>query len=202
MKNFPKTIFTVLAAGLASSALFTQEAQAAKIVGTIGLEGAARFGTRIFNATQVVEWRGPDIGFTRVGYTTGDFSGIPLFTEAAMSAPWTFNPSTATPSLWSVGGFKFDLLSSTIFVQNTSELIVLGSGIVSGNGFDPTPAFFAFAAANVGGEFSSISAFTIALAPDGGSTVALLGMGLGVIEFIRRKLRCPCLKCRISTNFA
>jgi len=168
-----------------------QPAQAAKIVGTIGLDGAARFDTRIFNATQVVEWRGfPNIGFTSVNYTTGDFSGIPLFTEAAMSAPWTFNPSTATPGLWSVGGFTFDLLSSTITLQSTDELIITGTGIVSGNGFDPTRAFFAFAAANVGGEFSSISALTIALAPDGGSTVALLGMGLGAIEFIRRKLRC------------
>lgn len=190
MKNFPKTILAVLAAGLASSALFTQEAQAAKIVGAIGLDGAARFDTRIFNATQVVEWRGTDIGFANVGYTTGDFSGIPLFTEAAMSAPWTFNPSTATPGLWSVGGFTFNLLSSTIRLQMPGFLLIEGTGIVSGNGFDPTPAFFEFSAVNVGGEFSSFSAFTIALAPDGGSTVALLGMGLGVIELICRKLRC------------
>jgi hypothetical protein len=193
MKNITKTILAVLVAGLVSSALSTQQAQAAQINGAIDFAGSVMFDTlNLGTATQVAQWRDVfgNVGFSNVAATNGDFSGIALGTQAVMGTPWIFNPSTATPGLWSVGGFTFDLLSSTIVTQTATFLNISGTGIVSGNGFDPTAATWAFTVQNAGstGPWFSFSA-NLAGVPDGGSAVALLGLGLGVIEFIRRKLR-------------
>ena len=86
-----------------------------------------------------------------------------------MATPWIFTPSTFTPGLWSVlgfgpqgQGFTFDLMSATVVDQTATFLNITGTGIIRADGFDDT---------------------------DGGSAVALLGMGLGVIEFIRRRVR-------------
>ena len=78
------TMKTLILAAIRCSLMFVavtaslvsiQPAQAARIVGEIEFFGEAKFDTTNFlNATQVVEWRAPNIGFTRVGYTTGDFS--------------------------------------------------------------------------------------------------------------------------------
>jgi VPDSG-CTERM motif len=193
MKNITKTILAVIAAGLVSSALSTPQAQAAQINGAIDFAGAVMFDTlNLQDATQVAQWRDVfgNVGFSNVAVVTGDFSGIPLGTQAVMGTPWIFNPSTATPGLWSVGGFTFDLLSSTVVTQTATFLNISGAGIVSGNGFDPTMATWAFSVQNAGGTGSWFSfSANLATVPDGGAAVALLGIGLGVIEFIRRKLR-------------
>jgi hypothetical protein len=195
MKNLTKTILAVMAAGLVTTALSTQEAQAARINGTIDFAGSVMFDTGtggLTNATQVAQWRDVfgNAGFSNVAATHGDFSGIVLGTQAAMATPWIFNPSTPTPGLWSVGGFTFDLLSSLVVTQTPTFLNITGTGIISGNGFDPTNANWAFSVQDAGGihEFFSFSA-NAATVPDGGSAVALLGISLGAIEFIRRKLR-------------
>jgi protein with PEP-CTERM/exosortase system signal len=193
MKNLTKTLLAVLAAGFVSSALSTQEAQAAKINGTIDFAGSVKLDTiSLATATQIVQWRDVfgNLGFTNVAATTDDFNVIPLGTKATMATPWIFNPSTATSGLWSVGGFTFDLLNSTIVTQNAMFLDVKGHGTISGNGFDVTASTWAFTIQNAGGNrlFISFSANN-ATVPDGGSAVSLLSIGLGVIEFVRRKLR-------------
>jgi hypothetical protein len=193
MKNLTKTILAVIAAGVVSSALSIQEAQAAQINGTIDFAGSAKFdSTSLANATRVAVWRDVfgNAGFSNVADTTGDFSSITLGTQATMATPWIFNPSTATPGLWSVGGFTFDLLGSTVVTQTATFLNISGTGVVSGNGFDPTAGTWAFTVQNAGGNhtFFSFSA-NVATVPDGGSAVALLGIALAGIEFARRKLR-------------
>ena len=55
-----------------------------------------------------------------------------------MATPWIFHPSTATPGLWSVGGFTFDLISATVVTQTATFLNITGTGTVSGNGFEDT----------------------------------------------------------------
>jgi hypothetical protein len=98
---------------------------------------------------------------------------------------------TATPGLWSVGGFTFDLLSATVLVQNAKTLSIEGTGIVSGNGFDPTA--MDFTTQSSGGKTRttfSFSANGVAVGvPDGGSAVALLGLALTGIELLRRRLK-------------
>ena len=198
MKNLTKTILTLIAAGFALTALSTQEAQAAKISGRLDLAGSVMFdASALQNVTQVVEWRDifGNAGFSNVAAFNGSFVGfVNLGDQATMATPWTFLPPPGgQPALWSVGGFTFDLTSATVVTRTAEFLNITGVGTVSGNGFEATMARWAFSVANSGGgtgDFFSFSANTAAQGvPDGGSAVALLGMGLGVIEFIRRKLR-------------
>ena len=134
-----------------------------------------------------------NLGFSNVAATIGDFSGIPLGSQATMATPWIFTPSTVTPGLWSRvrWRFTFDLLSATVVDQTATFLNITGTGIITAAGFEDTSASWAFTVQNAGGnhDFFSFSANSATGVPDGGSAVALLGMGLGVIEFIRRKLR-------------
>ncbi len=189
MKNLTKTILAVLAIGFISCALFSEQAQATPITGNINFAGSVQFDTNFANATRVVTWL--DI-FNNAGFTsvapggTGDL-GIAPGTQATMAQPWIFNPSTPTPGLWSVGGFTFDLLASTVVTHNAQFLSITGTGIVSGNGFDPTNMEWSFTTQNMGGTTFSFSATGTAV-PDGGSAVALLGLALVGIEVLRRKL--------------
>ena len=194
MKNRSKTLLAVLITGLLSCALFSQQAGATPIQGDINFAGAVRFDTTsLKTATRVVTWFDShgNAGFSSVQVgATGDFSGIAAGTKAAMPHPWIFNPSTPTPGLWSVGGFKFDLLSSTIVTQNVNFLTITGTATISGNGFDPTSATWAFSTQNSSGRPKTFFSFSADDAvPDGGSAVALLGIALTGIEVLRRKLR-------------
>jgi len=196
MKNPTKTLLALLAAGLATTALSTHEAQANQINGTIDFAGATQFDKSLANATRVVKWRdvNGNLGFSNVADVTGNFSSIALGTQATMATSWIFSPSTPTPGLWSVGGFTFNLLSSIVVTRTSTFLNITGTGIISGNGFDPTEGTWAFTSQNAGGTHTGTHTFfsfsaNAASVPDGGSAVALLGMGLGVIEFVRRRVR-------------
>jgi VPDSG-CTERM motif len=198
MKNLSKTLIAILASGLLSCTLFSQQAQALPTIviqGNINFAGAVQFDTNsLATATQVVNWFdiNGNAGFSSVAPgATGTFAGIAAGTQATMAQPWIFNPSTPTPGLWSVGGFTFDLLSSTIVTQNASTLVIEGNGIVSGNGFDPTAMEWAFTTQSAGGRTGTIFSFSangVNGIPDGGSAVALLGLALVGIEVLRRKL--------------
>jgi hypothetical protein len=191
-----KTVLAVLTLGLLSCGLFSQQAQAAPITGDIQFAGEVQFDTNsLATATRVVTWFDVfhNAGFSSVTSATGSFAGIAPGTQATMGQPWIFNPSTPTPGLWSVGGFTFDLLSSTILVQNSKNLSIEGTGIVSGNGFDPTAMDWSFTTQSSGGRTRttfSFSANGVAVGvPDGGSAVALLGIALTGIEVLRRRLK-------------
>jgi hypothetical protein len=57
MKNLSKTIFAVLATGVLSCALFSQQAQATAIQGDINFAGAVRFDTTsLATAHRVMTW--------------------------------------------------------------------------------------------------------------------------------------------------
>jgi hypothetical protein len=189
-----KTILAVLATGALSCALFSQQAQATPINGEIQFAGEVQFDTNsLATATRVVTWFDVfhNAGFSSVTSGGGDFAGIASGTQAAMGQPWIFNPSTPTPSLWSVGGFTFDLLSSTVVMQTASTLVIEGTGNVSGNGFDPTAMDWSFTTQSSGGRTRTTFSFSAngVAVPDGGSAVALLGFALTGIEVLRRKLK-------------
>jgi hypothetical protein len=99
-----------------------------------------------------------------------------------MADMWTFGAQTA---LWSVGGFTFDLIATNVF-QNSSVLLISGTGIVTGHGetFNGT-WMLSSQGPGVNGLFSFSASSNV---PDGGATVALLGLSLAGIEGIRRKL--------------
>ena len=145
------------------------------------------------SATTVVTWF--DIflnpGHANVLSSDGDFSVVLPGTQSDMFNGWVFNPSTPTLGLWSVGGFTFDLTSATIISQSNFFLNVLGTGTVSGNGFDPTAATFSFTVDNSNGQprFRFGFAAESASLPDGGATVMLLGAGLSALGMARRFLK-------------
>jgi hypothetical protein len=188
-----KTTLAVLATGLLSCALFSQQAQATAIQGNINFAGAVQFDTNsLATAARVGTWfdSNGNAGFSSVqAGGTGDFAGIPAGTQATMAQPWIFN--TPTPGLWGCGGLTFDLLSSTIVTQNANFLIITGTGIVSGNGFDPTSMEWSFTIQSARGKTRTIFSFSAnsVAVPDGGSAVALLGLALTGIEVLRRKLK-------------
>lgn len=188
MKNLNKTILAVIAVGLLSSGLFCQQAQAATITGDITFGGVVTFDTTSLSlAKQVSTWN-----LAIVTSDSGDFSSIPVLSSVTIS-PWIFNPSTPTSPLWSVGGFSFDLISSTIVTQTNFFLNVTGIGTLSGAGFDTTPGTWSFTVSNaLGGTHSTFgfqSDTAAGLVPDGGTTAALLGLALAGIELLRRKLK-------------
>jgi hypothetical protein len=179
-----KTILAVLAIGALSSALFSQQAQATPINGIINFAGAVQLNGPFGTATAVTAWLNAHV---EAG-STGDFAAIPVNTAVAFTAPWQFSPSVPLPALWSVAGFTFDLLTSTVIMHTNSVIAIEGTGVVSGNGFEPTQMTWSFTTQNRGGSTFSFSA-TGATVPDGGSAVALLGLALTGVEVLRRKLR-------------
>jgi hypothetical protein len=197
MKTLSRTILTVLATGLFPLGLFCQQAQAAQIQGDIDFGGVVTYDTTsLATATRVNMWQplqnGPS-NFSRVLQRSGDFAdpmwNINVGNSAAMAAPWIFNPTTNTPALWSIGGFTFDLTSSTIMTQNAQFLDVEGVGTISGNGFDPTPGTWSFNSTQADGSSNPTFSFQAnsAAVPEA-SSVALFGIGvLGLLG--RRALR-------------
>jgi VPDSG-CTERM motif len=188
MKNrSSKTILLFVVLGLISCALCVQQAQAIP-TSVIAFSGGATMAdangnpaTSVNNATHVTGWLNPTVdavsGVFDVFVNVGD--------AVTMSAPWTFG--AGLNALWSVGGFTFNLIASTILFQQDGSLFVSGTGIITGNGLHSTGTW-SFgtgddAATNGVFSFSASSA-----TPDGGATVALLGLALAGIEGIRRKL--------------
>jgi VPDSG-CTERM motif len=188
-----KVILAILAVG----ALLSLQAHAATmpITGSITFGGNVAFDTTsLATATQVSTWyAGPGTanpGFSTVQLTSGSFSSISAGTLATMATPWIFKPSTATPNLWSVGGFTFNLATSTIVSQSSTFLNVTGTGTITSTNpaFSPTFGTWSFTSTGSGSQpqfgFTASSS-----APDGGSAVALLGIALTGIEGVRRMIR-------------
>src|ERR1017187_5862630 len=128
----------------------SQTLQAALITGAIGFSGlgvtlnSGSAGT----ATAITSWIGPS-----VQGTSGTFASPSPFALANNTpvtfAPgtWNFNTTSPTTNFWSVGGFKWELLSSFISFQGgtfNGFVSVNGTGVVSGNGFTPTAFSWSF----------------------------------------------------------
>ena len=194
-----KPLIKPLLAGLTAivvAAGFAVSAQATPITGFIQFAGSVAFDTTsLATATRVDTWF--DV-FGNAGHSnvtagsTGSFSGIAAGTQATMGTPYIFNPSTPTTALWSVGGFTFDLLSSTVLSQTAKDLTIEGAGIVSGNGFTPTNMTWMFTTQNASGHNQATFSFSAnsssEAVPDSGMAISLLGIGLTGLGLARRKL--------------
>lgn len=184
MQNLSKKLLTLLAATFVVTLLVAPQTQATEITGAITFAGGATFDTNsLATATQVTSWSN-----TRVVSSDGDFGGIAPNTSVSMATPWIFNPSTATPGFWSVGGFTFDLSGSTVVEQDSHFLLITGVGTITGNGFDPTAGSWSFSTQAPGSKgIFSFSASSEAV-PESGMTLTLLGTALLGLELMRRKL--------------
>lgn len=166
---------------------FLPSLRAAPIQGSIDFGGTVTFDTTsLATATRVNLW---DSSF--VLQDSGDFSSIAPGTSVTMAAPWIFNPSTSTPSLWSVGGFKFDLTSCVIVSQNSTFLNITGLGTITATGFDPTPGTWSFTSSDASGSPQTTFGFQTqtAAVPEPG-TFSLLAVGAaGLISSRRRRAK-------------
>jgi len=178
-----KKILTIIGVAAIAVAL-SQSAQAVPITGNLGISGAVTLNTgSAQTATEAISWEN-----TVVNGRSGSFSGIANDTAVAMVAPWFFN-SGALNSFWAVGGFTFNLISSSIYSQDSIFLNVVMNGTVTGNGFDATAFAGTFQLANP--PANGLTKFTSRLSfnpvPDGGSTVLLLGMACIGLALAQRK---------------
>ena len=183
--SLPK--FAAIAAALTASA---GSASAMMIAGGITFNGGATLDdAAIEDATQVVSW-----SQTRVDSASGDFAAAGLVdgSIATFAPGWTFG--SGQPMLWTSGGFTFNLSASSVTLQSDSFLLVEGDGFIVGNGFDQTAGTFSFTTQenDVNGRFS-FSATGIATpastnVPDGGATIALLGLSLLGLQGARKAI--------------
>jgi VPDSG-CTERM motif len=184
-----------LAATFAALALATT----AQAVVLPGINGSISFssstgGDRILldtsslaTATAVTNWGSPI-----VDAASGDLAG--LAGSSATFTPFVFG-SGVSP-LWTVGAFSFNLTSSFVEFQSANSISIVGSGVMKSASYKDTPGSF-FLTINPPSILDgrqqlrfSYSAGTQSV-PDGGATLALLGvsfLGLGgVSRLVRRK---------------
>jgi hypothetical protein len=184
-------LHSAVIAAIVASVLLGPRANARPLQGSIDFGGVVTFGDSsgadtmsLTSATRVNLWNS-----SFVLQDSGDFSSIAAGTNVTMAAPWIFNPSTATPSLWSVSGFTFDLTSSVIVSQTSTFLNITGIGTMSGNGFDPTAGTWSFTSSDSNGSPQSTFGFqTQSSAVPEPAAISLFGFGIvGIIA--RRILR-------------
>jgi len=168
-------------------------AQAALISGAITFKGGVELDTSSVNtATRVTGWLDQSSALPTVASRSGDFATfVATGATTTFAAPWNFN-SGAVASFWTVGGFTFNLTASSIVSQGGGFLNVSGTGFVSGNGFSSTLGSWSFStqdpSAGSAPPVFSFSASSNTNLPDGGSTVALLGLALVGVSGLRRTM--------------
>ena len=192
MKLPSKASFPGLAAILIAGALLSTSAQAVPVAGNITFKGGATLDTGdVATANAVSTWLNP-----AVQSADGSYSGIAVYTAVTMGTPWVFDPGGPRLGLWSVGGFTFNLTSSTIVHQSATGILVSGVGTVSAAGFDNTNASWNFSTQSPGAGQPPVFSFSAASGspgggpgtnvPDGGTTAALLGASLLALGALRR----------------
>ena len=195
MKNLTKTL-TVLAIGLLSCGLFSQQAQA--ITGEIEFFGPARAsGASGAGTTTIFFGRGWQVLAANGGYSavtpgtpatffsfrfTGDGTGATL--TAPVNPQWSF--------VFGGNTYTFELLALTSGHVQSGSMAFTGTGTAFVNGGDASPANWSLqGSTGTGFRFTLSSSTTGALGavPDGGSAVALLGIALVGVEALRRKFK-------------
>jgi len=163
-------------------------AHAAFISGNITFSGGVALNGDKTAATQVDVWLN-----TSVESVSGDFlNTIQASDLVSFSAPWVFG--TGINSLWSVGGFSFDLLSSNVVLQSEEYLLVSGTGTIvdTGGTYADTAGTWSF---SIPGD-SALGIFSFAAAskslpgstsvPESGMTALLLLLALSTVYGVRR----------------
>jgi len=179
MKNIIK-----FAAVAAIAVALTQTVQAVPITGNIGFSGKVQLNSgSVQTATQATAWFN-----TVVNGQSGSFAGVADGTSVAIATPWSFT-SGAVGSFWSVGGFTFDLISSSIYSQDSLFLNVILTGTVSAAGFEATAFTGTFQVANPpsNGQTTFTERLSFNAVPDGASTILLLGSALTGLGLLKRK---------------
>ncbi|MDP3068875.1 MAG: hypothetical protein Q8N18_01240 [Opitutaceae bacterium] len=142
-------------------------------------------GTSVADYTSVTSF-----GAVKVDARGGSFTTVAAGSAVTMGTPLVFANPFANNPLWSVGGFTFALNSFNAPVRNTGgalqTLVLSGSGLVSGNGFDGV-GDWTWSGDAQGSATFTFSSSTVVRAPDGGLTIAFLGAAMIALAGLRRK---------------
>jgi hypothetical protein len=183
--------------GTVAAVAVTTTVSAIPITGTLSMGGEANFdNSDLSQATSVTSW--PLVYVVAASGAGTSFSIVPSISLVNMStASWVFapQPGDILSDLWNVDGFQFDFQSDTVSFSN-NFLKIVGFGTISGNGYDPTAFEWTLSAENptTGGPTQITFSATAepnsngSPVPDGGLTVAFLGLALAGLEGLRRKL--------------
>jgi hypothetical protein len=183
-----KTLLTgILALGMVIAA------QAIPITGSIDMSGTATLNsTFLGSATAATAFSAVTVGGAPTGSFAGTFgasvtwSGFSWPSNVLVAPLWTF--------MFGANTYSFDLANVSVFSQDNSFLNLMGSGTLHVTGFDDTPGLWSFTISNPGGgehpnfEFTFANSQTAAGVPDGGMTVAFLGIAFVGLAGLRRKL--------------
>lgn len=171
--------FSLLTFGLAFSAL---PASAGFLAGAFTISGdyAPTGGAGLADATGL-DFIDDDF---EVDASTLDFAatGISRF-DAGTINDFAFATAVGQGPLWTIDGFSFSLRTFRIIFQNSFALILSGSGIVSGNGYDDTVGYWNLTA-NANGNIYNFSSGVTVPEP---ATALLIGLGLVGFGVSRRK---------------
>src|SRR5262249_4153178 len=101
----------------------------------------ARFNKRsLMRASDITSWTSSLI----VSDTGGFATFAPTGTAVNIATPWWFSSTAQSSFFWSANGFTFDLTSSTIVSISRKSVTATETGMISGNGFDPTGGDWTF----------------------------------------------------------
>jgi len=187
-------------AGGAALLLAVTQVHAVPIAGNIGFTGQLTLNSSSpATATAVTSWINTAVNGDSGVFGTGLFA-IALNTPVLMTPlTWNFTTTTPIPNFWSVGGFTFELLSSFVLKQGATPGVngfvdINGTGIVSGNGYDPTVMSYNLTTsdpfAGSGPTTWTFQASGTSTGPnvaDGSSTAMLLGLALTSVAWMKRK---------------
>jgi hypothetical protein len=146
-----QTFTQTLALAAVALSAFMPLAHAALITGSIYFDGQVV----VNNGGGGLETALTGWGTTTNAGGSGSFATVPVGTIPSFApGTWNFNSSVAIPNFWTAGGFSFELMGSSITLdQQNFELVGFNNAVVSGNGYTPTvcSGYFQFNGPTVGG---------------------------------------------------
>jgi len=184
----------ILMVTAAISLTLAQNVSAIQISGKVDMVGSLDLNTSSTAAATAVTSFGPA---QVIPTPNGAFLGTAG--SSVTFQPFSWNPqSTPVVPLWSFTSgawtYTFDLYNISYVSQDSAFINLAGQGILnitgSGSPFDATPGSWTFTITSAGSdpEFNFGFVSSTAAVPDGGMTVALLGLALVGVEGLRRKL--------------
>lgn len=157
-----QTLKNIVAASVL--ALVSSAAMAAPITGELGYSSVSNPATQWSFDTGINQ---VTVGSAQVDVATGDLSG--LLGGLINAVTFTYDPLTSPQTIWSLGGFTFNLENVSSPFESNSVLVLLGHGTITHAKFDPTPFSWEFTGQSL--------TFSAANVPEP-ATLALLGAGL------------------------
>jgi hypothetical protein len=187
-----KNILKIVAVAAVAVAI-TGTVQAVPITGVIGFAGSATLDNAHANAATKVQTWGPNA----IVLNDGSFASLSSAATVSFAQPWTFT-SAALPAFWTItdgaNTYTFNLSSSGVSSTSATSVTIALAGTVLSNiiGLDATAFTGSMTIQDPSSPQQSGFKFSESISfnpvPDGGTTVAMLGMGLTALGLIRRKL--------------